>query len=46
MTVKKVESERFQPICYQIFLFYYSGNVLGYRVSRKDADILVDSLIF
>jgi hypothetical protein len=46
MTVRKVVSERFTPISYQIFLFYYSGNVLGYTVSRKDCDIMVENLIF
>jgi hypothetical protein len=45
MTVKKVVSERFTPISYQIFLFYYSGNVLGYTISRKDNDYLIQNLI-
>ncbi|GAA5815136.1 hypothetical protein MFLAVUS_008642 [Mucor flavus] len=45
MTVKKVESERFSPVTYQIFLFYYSGNVLGYTISRNDSDLLVENFI-
>jgi hypothetical protein len=46
MTVKKVDSERFSPVSYQIFLFYYSGNVLGYSISRKDSSIAVNDLFF
>ncbi|KAI8642256.1 WD40-repeat-containing domain protein [Parasitella parasitica] len=47
MTVKKVDTERFAPVSYQIFLFYYSGNVLGYNVSRKDSiDTIVNGLFF
>ncbi|CAO3649318.1 unnamed protein product [Mucor hiemalis] len=45
MTVKKVKPERFSPITYQIFLFYYSGNVLGYTISRKDSGFLVENLV-
>ncbi|GAN06934.1 hypothetical protein MAM1_0141c06424 [Mucor ambiguus] len=36
LTVKKIESERYAPVSYQIFLFYYGGNVLAYTVSRKE----------
>ncbi|KAL9555244.1 hypothetical protein MBANPS3_002455 [Mucor bainieri] len=46
LTVKKVESERYAPVSYQIFLFYYSGNVLAYTVSRKDDTSMVNSLFF
>lgn len=45
MTVKKVKSERFTPVTYQIFLFYYSGNVLGYTISRQDSDLMVENFI-
>ncbi|KAF1800581.1 hypothetical protein FB192DRAFT_1381419 [Mucor lusitanicus] len=46
LTVKKVESERYAPVSYQIFLFYYSGNVLAYTVSRKEDTSMVNSLFF
>ncbi|CAO3638913.1 unnamed protein product [Mucor fragilis] len=46
LTVKKVQSERYAPVSYQIFLFYYSGNVLAYTVSRKDDTSMVNSLCF
>ncbi|OBZ86125.1 putative WD repeat-containing protein C27B12.05 [Choanephora cucurbitarum] len=44
MTVKKVKTERFSPVAYQIFLFYYSGTVLGYTISHRASDIQVDNL--
>ncbi|KAI8355072.1 WD40-repeat-containing domain protein [Choanephora cucurbitarum] len=44
MTVKKVKTERFSPVAYQIFLFYYSGTVLGYTISYRASDIQVDNL--
>ncbi|KAI7902160.1 uncharacterized protein BX663DRAFT_511920 [Cokeromyces recurvatus] len=45
MTVKKVKNERFSPISYQIFLFYFNGNVLGYTITRKDSSsISIDNL--
>ncbi|CAO0801635.1 unnamed protein product [Mucor circinelloides] len=46
LTVKKVESERYAPVSYQIFLFYYSGHVLAYTISRKDNGIAMNDLIF
>lgn len=45
MTVKKVKSDRFSPVSYQIFLFYYSGNVRGYSISRRDSNFLVENLV-
>ncbi|PHZ08887.1 WD40 repeat-like protein [Rhizopus microsporus ATCC 52813] len=46
MTVKKVVGERFSPVVYQIFLFYFGGNVLGYNISRKDSNITVTNLAY
>lgn len=46
MTVKKVVGERFSPVVYQIFLFYFGGNVLGYNISRKDSNITITNLAY
>ncbi|RCI06204.1 hypothetical protein CU098_013025 [Rhizopus stolonifer] len=46
MTVKKVLGERFSPITYQVFLFYYGGAVLGYNISRKDSCLTVDNFSY
>lgn len=44
MTVRKVESDHSCSGVYEIFLFYYHGVVLGYRLSREDDVLNVDPL--
>ncbi|KAI9271992.1 hypothetical protein BY458DRAFT_165567 [Sporodiniella umbellata] len=46
MTVKKVTGERFSPTVYQVFLFYFGGNVLGYNISRKDSRLTADNFAY
>ncbi|KAI8883453.1 WD40 repeat-like protein [Backusella circina FSU 941] len=46
MTVRKVKNDRFVPSTrYELFLFYYSGTILGYTISRNDSGLVIDDLI-
>jgi hypothetical protein len=46
MTVRKVKNDRFVPSTrYELFLFYYSGAILGYTISRNESGLVFSDLI-